>query len=137
MLARMIEFATNHYLLGGVFLILLVVLIVTELRRGGRSINSRELTALVNSEEGIILDVRPHKDFAAGHIVGALNIPYEKVVARIAELDKYKEKSIIVVDAMGQHAGSVGRDLNKAGFNAVRLAGGVSGWRSDNLPVVK
>ncbi len=137
MLARMIEFATNHYLLTSTLLALLVLLIVTELRRGGRSITSRELTALVNSEQGIVLDVRSHKDFAAGHIVGALNIPYEKVLGRIAELDKYKEKSIIVVDAMGQHAGSVGRDLNKAGFTAVRLSGGVSGWRSDNLPVVK
>ena len=43
----------------------------------------------------------------------------------------------IVVDAMGQHAGAVCRDLQKAGFTAAKLSGGISAWRGDNLPVVK
>ena len=137
MLAHLIEFATNHYVLSSIFAVLLALLIYTELSKGGASLSTRELTALVNRDEGIVLDVRPNKDFATGHIVGAVNIPYDKVATRVAELEKYKAKTIIVVDALGQHAGAVARDLKKLGFNAAKLSGGISSWRSENLPVVK
>ncbi|MBC9252534.1 sulfurtransferase [Pseudomonas alcaligenes] len=137
MLAHLIEFATNHYLLTGAFAVLLVLLLVTELNKGGKSLSTRELTALVNRDEGIVLDVRNHKDFATGHIVDALNIPYDKLGARIGELEKHKAKTIIVVDAMGQHAGTVAGILQKAGFTAAKLGGGIASWRGDNLPVVK
>jgi len=42
-----------------------------------------------------------------------------------------------MVDAMGQHAGSVCAKLSKAGHEAARLSGGIASWRGDNLPVVK
>ena len=92
---------------------------------------------LVNRDEGVVIDIRPAKDFAAGHIVGALNIPQDKLIARMAELDKFKGKTIILVDAAGQHAGGHARELLKAGYNAAKLSGGISSWRADNLPVVK
>jgi len=137
MLAHLIEFATTHYVLSGLFAVLLALLIFTELRRGGQSLSSRELTALVNGDQGLVLDVRSNKDFAGGHVVGALNIPYEKLVSRLAELEKHKAKTLIVVDAMGQHAGSACRELKKAGFTAAKLSGGIASWRGDNLPLVK
>lgn len=137
MLAQLIEFATTHYLLSGAFLAALALLIFSESQRGGRSVSNRELTALVNGSEAVVVDVRPHKDFATGHIVQALNIPYDKVAERMVELEKHKANTIIVIDAVGQHAGGVCRDLKAAGFDAVKLAGGISGWRGDNLPVVK
>ena len=137
MLANLIEFATTHYVLSGLFVTLLALLIFTEARKGGQSLSSRELTALVNSEQGVVLDIRAQKDFSAGHIVGALNIPFEKLASRMVELDKHKAKTIIVVDAMGQHSGGVCRDLKKAGFTAAKLPGGVASWRGDNLPLVK
>ena len=137
MLAQLIEFASNHYELSLAFAVLLGLLIAHELRRAGRSLTSRELTALVNSEQGVVLDVRNHKDFSSGHIVDALNIPFDKLAERMVELEKHKAKTIIVVDAMGQHAGMVARDLKKAGYTAAKLGGGIASWRGDNLPVVK
>jgi len=59
----------------GAFVILLALLIAHELSRGGRSLSTAELTALVNKDEAVVVDIRPAKDFATGHIVGALNIP--------------------------------------------------------------
>ncbi|AIL64085.1 MULTISPECIES: rhodanese-like domain-containing protein [Pseudomonas] len=138
MVAHLIEFATNHYLLVGIFVVLLVLLIITEARKGGRSLSTGELTALVNSDKGLVIDIRSTKDYAAGHIVGALNIPQDKFAARIGELEKHKaNKTLIVVDAMGQHAGTTARELLKAGFTAAKLSGGVSSWKADNLPLVK
>ncbi len=137
MFAQLVEFATNHYLLSGAFVAALALLIVSESRRGGRSITTRELTELVNRAQAVIVDLRSHKDFSTGHIVGALNIPYDKLAERMVELEKHKNNTVILVDAMGQHAGSACRDLKKAGFDAVKLSGGISSWRADSLPVVK
>ena len=137
MLANLVEFATAHYVLSGLFVTLLALLIFTEARKGGQSLSSRELTALVNSEQGMVLDIRGQKDFSAGHIVGALNIQNEKLLSRMAELEKHKAKTLIVVDAMGQHSGTVCRELKKAGFTAAKLSGGIASWRGDNLPLVK
>lgn len=137
MLAHLIEFVTNHYVLSGIFVVLLALLLFTEMLKGGKSLSSRELTALLNSEQGIVVDIRNQKDFSAGHIVGSVHIPNEKLPARLAELDKFKGKTVIVVDAMGQHAGTAARELMKAGFTAAKLSGGIASWRGDNLPVVK
>ena len=137
MVANLIEFASNHYILVTVFVALAVLLAITEARKGGKSLSNRELTALVNSSEGVVLDVRAKKEFDTGHIVDALNIPHDKLVSRMGELEKHKAKTVVVVDAMGQHSGTVCRDLQKAGYQAARLSGGISNWRGDNLPVVK
>ena len=137
MVAQLIEFASNHYVLSTLFGVLLALLLASEARRGGRNLNCAELTAMLNAGQGVVLDVRPHKEFAAGHIVDALNIPYDKLDSRLAELEKHRGKTLIVVDAMGQHAGTVCSTLKKAGYEASRLGGGIASWRGDNLPVVK
>ncbi|WP_028238299.1 rhodanese-like domain-containing protein [Stutzerimonas azotifigens] len=137
MLSQLIEFAINHYVLSSLFVVLLILLLVTELLKGGKSLSNRELTQKVNSGEGVVLDVRAKKEFDGGHIVDALNIPHDKLVSRIAELEKHRGKTLIVVDAMGQHAGTACRELQKAGFTAAKLSGGIASWRGDNLPVVK
>jgi hypothetical protein len=60
-----------------------------------------ELTALVNKDEAWwSTSVRAR--ISAGHIVGAVNIPQDKLANRMAELEKHKAKTIIVVDALGQ-----------------------------------
>lgn len=137
MFSHLIEFVTNHYVLSTLFVVLLALLLAHEARRGGRSLSHRELTTLVNAGQGVVLDVRPKKEFATGHIVDALNLPYDKLAAHLSELEKHRGKTLVVVDAMGQHAGTVCRELKKAGFEAAKLGGGMSSWRGENLPVVK
>ncbi|WP_213942315.1 rhodanese-like domain-containing protein [Pseudomonas sp. dw_612] len=137
MLDHLIAFATTHYLLAGIFLVLLALLIAHEMKGGGRSLSTAELTGLVNKDAGVVIDIRGTKDFAAGHIVGALNIPHDKLTARVGELEKHKAKTIILVDAQGQTAGTHARELMKSGFTAAKLSGGISSWKGDNLPLVK
>lgn len=137
MLERFIGFAMHHYWLSCTFLAALIWLIASEARRGAPKVSNLELTNLVNNSAAMVLDIRSHKDFSSGHIVNALNIPYEKISERIAELEKYRSQPIIVVDSMGQHAGAACSILKKAGFNTVKLSGGLSGWRGQSLPVVR
>ena len=137
MLDHLIAFATTHYLLAGIFVLLLALLIAHEMKGGGRSLSTGELTGLVNKDAGVVIDIRSAKDFAAGHIVGALNIPHDKLTARVGELNKHKDKTIILVDAQAQTAGTHARELMKSGFTAAKLSGGISSWKGDNLPLVK
>lgn len=137
MLAKFLEFITVHYMLSGSFLIIVVLLILQQARSSGRNLSTRELTAMVNRDEAFILDIRPKKEFQSGHIVGSENISSDQLKTRMAELEKHKDKTIIVVCASGVHAGGACAELKKAGFNVARLSGGITGWRSENLPVVK
>lgn len=133
-----ILFIMNHPFLVGTFAVLLTVLIVTETRRGGRSVSVQELTTLVNQEHAVIVDLRDKKEFGTGRITGAINIPLANLESRMGELDKHKSSPIILVDAMGQQAGSAGRQLRAAGFeNVMRLNGGISSWKESSLPLVK
>ena len=132
------EFIGNHPLLVGAFVMLFALFIANEMRRGGRTVTAQQLVELVNRQGAVVLDVRDKQEFSAGHIVDAVNIPHAAVAARMSELKKYKTKPLVVACKMGQHAGAVGTTLRKAGFeNVSRLRGGVSEWRSQNLPVVK
>ena len=132
------DFVINNYLLVGAFAILLALLAVTELRRGGQTINSQGVTRLLNTENAVLIDLRDSKDYARGHITSAINIPHAKLAARMGELDKYKSTPVILVDAIGQHSGAVGKELKAAGFeNVVRLSGGIGTWQGDSLPLVK
>ena len=135
---QFIEFAINHPLLVGSLIGLIGVMIFMELRKGGQSVSSQQLTQLMNQQGAIVLDIRDKADFTKGHIVGAINMPHAKVKDRTSELDKYKDKPIVVVDAMGQHSGTVGKILKDAEFaNIQRLKGGMNTWTADSLPVVK
>ena len=135
---KLFQFVTNHPVLVGAFVLLLVLFIRNETRRGGRSVGVQELVAMVNKQNALVLDVRDKKEFEAGHIVDAVNIPHGSLETRIDELNKHKDRPIVIICRMGQHAGSAGTLLRKKGFeNVTRLTGGMTEWRNQSLPVVK
>ena len=138
MIEQIFEFVGNHYILVGVFVVLLVAFIVNEGKQGGAAISPSNLVTLANREGAVILDIRDGKDYGNGHIAGAINIPLASFDSRVGELDAYKEKPIVLVCKMGQHAGTIGRKLKAKGFEHVRrLSGGMAEWTNSNLPVVK
>ena len=135
---QVLEFIGNHPILVATFVILLALFIRNETKRGGRSVTAQQLVELVNKENALVLDVRDKKDYDAGHIVEAVNIPFSALNNRVNELKKHRERPIVVACKMGQHSGTAGTILRKHGFaNVSRLTGGVTEWRNQSLPVVK
>lgn len=135
---KFFEFIGNHPFLVGLFVVLLALFIRNETRRGGRSVSPQQLVDMVNRENAVVVDVRERKEYQAGHIVDALNIPSANLESRIDELNKYRERPVVVVCKMGQNAGTAGALLRKQGFdNVSKLSGGMAEWRNQNLPVVK
>jgi len=138
MLYQMYEFVGNHWSLVGAFLMVLAMFIYSEQRKKGQSINTAELSRLVNKEDAIVIDLRDSGEFRKGHIVDSKHIPNAKLTERLSELESHKDKPIILVCPMGQLSGTAGGVLLKAGFTQVlRLAGGIGTWRGENLPLVK
>ncbi len=138
LIEQIFEFMGNHFILMSVFLFLLVAFFVNEGKQGGAAISPTNLVNLVNREDAVVLDLRDGKDFGAGHIAGALNIPFSSIESRIGELESYKEKPIVLVCKMGQHSSGIGRKLKDKGYeNIRRLSGGMAEWTASNLPVVK
>ena len=135
---QLFEFVTNNPLLIGAFVVLLTLFIRNETQRGGRSVSAQQLVNLVNQAGATVVDVRDNKEFAVGHIVDAVNIPFSSMDSRWEELKKYQGKHLIVVCKMGQHANAAGTILRKNGFEHVlKLTGGMMEWRNQSLPVVK
>ncbi len=135
---RFLEFIGNHPFLVGTFVLLLALFVRNETRRGGRSVSPQQLVDLVNREGAVVVDIRERKEFQAGHIVDAVNIPNASLEGRLDELKKFRERPIVVACKMGQSSGAAGTLLRKQGFeNVSRLAGGMVEWRNQNLPVVK
>ena len=130
-------FIAQEWLLIAVLLALVTALVVVEGRRGGQSINIHEATRLLNKEDAVLLDVRDAGEYKNGHIVNAINIPHARLSERMSELDKYKNKTIIIADKFGQHSGHCGKQLKEKGFDSLRMQGGMSEWLSQNLPVAK
>ncbi|MDA0977825.1 MAG: rhodanese-like domain-containing protein [Proteobacteria bacterium] len=138
MIEQLFEFATNHFILVSLFVFLLVAFFINEGKQGGSAITPSNLVNLVNRQGAVVLDIRESKEFGNGHIAGATSMPYAVVDSRMGELESFKDKPIVLVCKMGQHAGAVGRKLKAQGFEDVRrLSGGMAEWSASGMPVVK
>ncbi len=138
MVEQIFEFIASHFILVGVFVALLVAFTINEGKRGGAAITPTNLVTLVNREGAVIVDIRDMKEFSAGHIAGAVSMPFSSLDSRVGELESFKEKPVVLVCKMGQHAGAFGRKLKAQGFeNVRRLSGGMAEWSANSLPVIK
>lgn len=92
------------------------------------------------SEDYTILSIRRPEDFEAGHIAGAMNIPFGKGMEEsFATIPT--DKPVIVYCYSGQTASQTMAILRLLGYEAYNLAGGMgaeggSGWLGAGLPVV-
>ncbi|HSC66219.1 MAG TPA: rhodanese-like domain-containing protein [Cellvibrio sp.] len=130
-------FVSQEWILVTILIVLIYVYVMRDRVKSGRPVSPHEVTKLVNEGNAVLVDLRESAEFKAGHIVGAVNIPYAKLSKESTEVASHKGKTIILVDKLGQHAGTVGRLLGKEGFEVRRLGGGIAEWQAQNLPLVK
>lgn len=135
---RLFEFVVNHYILVSIFVALLLALFLLESRRGGKKVSAQEAVNLINRDEAVVVDIRERKEFNEGRITGSIHIPLSAIKERAGELKKHQDKTVIVVDKMGQHSAMAVKQLNAEGYpNVVRLSGGIGDWKASSLPLVK
>ncbi len=138
---QFIEFAGNHPMLVGGFVVVLVTLLVSEFMRRGqgyRSLSPSEAVAFMNRDDAQVIDVSPVADFNKGHIIGARHVPMTRIKKPDPELEKLLQKPILITCRSGQTATHAASALIKAGAGDVAVAkGGMVQWNSDNYPVTR
>jgi rhodanese-related sulfurtransferase len=136
-----VEFITNNALLIGLALgsgIMLIWPLVLGGAGGVANLAPGEAVILINRSNALVLDVRGDAEFAAGHITDARHIPLAKLAERIKELEKFKDKPILVNCQSGVQTGKACDILRKHEFTKVHnLQGGLNAWIAAKLPVVK
>ena len=135
---RYLEFAINHWEMVVALVLTLLVLLITERRKAAPSVSPQQATVMVNGEDALLLDIRAPLDFKAGRVIGAKNIPFADLTKRMSELEKHKDKPIVIICKTGQTASSAANMLKKADYtNVYRMSGGMAEWTGQNLPLVR
>lgn len=120
---------------------LTIAIIYTEagrLMRGFKSLRPAQLTALLNRDNALLVDLSPGNDFEKGHIAGSRNVAPSQFDPENKLLAKARELPVVVTCRNGQASLGAARRLKKAGFQQVYwLDGGVAAWQQADLPLVK
>ena len=133
-----LQFLVVKWYLFGALAVLLGLLFMHESRKGGASLSPAQVVDLVNREDAVVLDLRDAGEYRQGHIVSSINMPFAKLSERVAELERYRDRPVVVVCKMGHHSGAVARTLKEKGFAQVyRLGGGIMEWQGAQLPTVR
>ena len=137
---RLLEYAASHPLLVGGTVILALAVAAYEFSRarsGGQSVGATEAVRLMN-QGALLVDVRSKAEFDSGHILDARHVPQDEVAQAAETLKRFKDKVVIVCCESGMRSGAAARVMQAQGFSKiVNLRGGLQGWRTENLPLVK
>ena len=112
--------------------------LVAKRMSGIPEVGAMEAVQLINREKAVVVDVCEAEEFAAGHVGGAKHIALNQLEERLPQLVKNKTLPLILVCQTGARAGRALAVAKKLGYEkAQSLAGGLSAWKGDNLPVEK
>lgn len=99
------------------------------------AVSADELAARLDDEGVVVLDVRPEREYRAGHIAGARSVPLDELEDRIHELPPDVE---IVAYCRGPYcvfSDEAVRRLRGHGLRASRLEEGLPDWAAEGRPV--
>ena len=98
--------------------------------------NAEEIRAAIDTG-AVVLDVRPPRDFAAGHLPGAINLQFNRAdLAARATMALPKTLELIVHAEPEPAARVAALILDEAGFTVTGyLEGGLKAWRAGGLPL--
>lgn len=111
---------------------------VSRLFRGYKSLAPAQVTALINQENALVVDLRPLADYQKGHIVGSKNVLMSQFDPESKQLAAAKALPIVLVCQNGMTVAAAAKRLKKAGFERIHiLEGGIAAWQQAELPLVK
>jgi rhodanese-related sulfurtransferase len=83
----------------------------------------------------LVIDVRSHREYAQGHVPGAINIAFWRLWTGTVDLPAAPDDPIVVYCGHGPRAQIAASALRRRGFRNLRyLAGHMAGWRRAGLP---
>lgn len=140
-LQELLAFAERSPLLSLALVGLTLAILYTEIARlfrGYKALRPAELTALINRENALVIDLSASNDFEKGHIAGSRSVQPSQFDPENKLLASAKALPVVMVCRTGQASADAARRLKKAGFEHVYwLDGGIAAWQHADLPLVK
>ena len=94
-----------------------------------RNITAEEARQIMDTGEScIILDVREQEEYDAGHIPGAILIPYTQIEEKAEEMLPDKDQLILVYCRSGRRSKIAAESLAELGYTNIREFGGIVDW---------
>jgi rhodanese-related sulfurtransferase len=135
------EFVKENALLIGLAIGSGIALLWPLFNRGASGVNNlsaSEAVLMLNRSKPLVLDVRDEAEFASGHIQGAKHIPVTELAGRLKEIEKFKDKPVLVHCQRGMRANTAIKILKAQQFSQLNnLQGGLNAWVEAKLPLVK
>lgn len=104
--------------------------------RGVKDVDISGALQLINHKNALVLDVREENEYGNGHILNAKLIPVLKLKERIGEIERYRDRPILVVCRSGNRSATACSMLGNREFGqAYNLAGGMTAWQKAGLPI--
>ena len=93
------------------------------------NITAEEAKQIMDTEEGyIILDVREQDEYDAGHIPGAILVPYTQIAEKAEEVLADKDQLILVYCRSGRRSRIAAESLAELGYTNIKEFGGIIDW---------
>lgn len=119
-------------------LLLILLFIFNAKAQAPFNIDAVEFNNLIQTQQGIVLDVRTPQEYSRGHIDNStlINIADRNFISKISLLQK--DKPIYIYCLTGSRSRSAANYMAKNGFKKVyNLQRGILDWQRNNLPVIK
>jgi rhodanese-related sulfurtransferase len=132
------QFITNHWMLCLAFIAVLALIFIYELvsqKKKAKQLTPQLAVAMINNENAVVIDLRDKETFKGGHIIDSINANPEDF--DLPKMNKYKNKPLILTCARGLQSQTVAAKIHTQGYQVFILAGGITGWQSADLPLVK
>lgn len=106
-----------------------------------QTVSQTELASLSQQADTVIIDVRTRREYANGHIPGAINLPHRDIISGKLTFDPFKGKNLVLYCHSGVRVGIVNRYLQQNPShpreNILHLKGDFRAWRARGKPITK
>jgi rhodanese-related sulfurtransferase len=96
-------------------------------------VTATEALELVRAD-AILVDVREDHEWVAGHAPQATHVPMSRLSEEVGRLPQ--DRTLVCVCHVGARSAAVAAALNRVGWTAINLDGGMEAWAAAGLPVV-
>ena len=118
----MLEFVGNNLLWVTLWFALLILLFwnfFSDTLLGIVQLGPMDATRRINHDNALVIDLRSQSDYKSGHILNSINIPDGELTDRKNELEKHKERPLIMYCQNGTVSSKVVRQLKMEGFEDI------------------
>ena len=93
------------------------------------NITAQQAKEIMDTQEGyVILDTRTQEEYDAGHIPGAILIPYDEIFEKAESVLTDKNQLLLVYCRSGRRSKLACEDLVKLGYTNIKEFGGIIDW---------